>query len=148
MIKHDLIEAVIGLGKNLFFGSSMECCLVVCRKNKPVERKAKILFIDGKNEIKLERSDAYLKEEHINRLAEAYNDFKDVDGFAKVLETSEILKKNQGNLSIQLYVKSQGETSNDSVEELLTKSIQNQDALQQGFDTLLNKLNDLGIEAL
>ena len=58
------------------------------------------------------------------------------------------LEKNQGNLSIQLYVKPQGEISNDSVEELLTKSIQNQDALQQGFDTLLNKLNDLGIQAV
>ena len=106
------------------------------------------MFIDGKNEIKLERSDAYLKEEHINKLAGAYHDFQDVEGFAKVLETTEILEKNQGNLSIQLYVKSQGVTSNDSLEELLTKSIQNQDALQQGFDTLLNKLNDLGIEAV
>lgn len=148
MIKQDLVEAVIGLGKNLFFGSSMECCLIVCRKNKPLERKGKILFIDGKNEIKLERSDAYLKEEHINKLAGAYHEFKDVEGFAQVLETTEILERNQGNLSIQLYVKSQGASSNDSVEELLTRSIQNQDALQHGFDTLLIKLNDLGIEAV
>lgn len=148
MIKQDLVDAVIGLGKNLFFGSTMECCLIVCRKSKPIDRKGKILFIDGKNEIKLERSDAYLKEEHINKLAGAYHAFQDVEGFAKVLETTEILEKNQGNLSIQLYVKSQGATSNDSVEELLTKSIRNQDSLQQGFDNLLNKLTDLGIEAL
>lgn len=146
MIRQDLVEAVIGLGKNLFFGSSMECCLVVCRKNKPLDRKGKILFIDGKNEIKQERSDAYLKQENINKLAEAYQNFQDVEGFAKVLETTEILEKNQGNLSIQLYVKSKGEVSNDSVEELLIKSIQNQDSLQQGFDALLNKLNDLGIQ--
>jgi len=143
-----LVEAVIGLGKNLFFGSGMECCLVVCRKNKPLDRKGKILFIDGKNEIKLERSDAYLKEEHINKLAGSYHDFQDVEGFAKVLETTEILEKNQGNLSIQLYVKSQGETSTDSVEDLLTRTIHNQDSIQQGFDTLLNKLNDLGIPAV
>lgn len=148
MIKQDLVEAVIGLGKNLFFGSSMECCLIVCRNNKPLDRKGKILFIDGKNEIKMERSDAFLKEEHINKLAGAYRDFQDVEGFAKVLDTRDIVEKNQGNLSIQLYVKSQGETSNDSVEELLTKSIQNQDSLELGFDELILKLNDLGIEAL
>ncbi len=148
MIRQDLVESVIGLGKNLFFGSSMECCLIVCRKNKSLDRKGKIIFIDGKNEIKLERSDAYLKEEHINKLAGAYHDFQDVEGFAKVLENSDILENNQGNLSIQLYVKSQGETSSDSVEELLSKSIQNQYSLQQGFDTLLNKLNGLGIQVV
>ena len=34
MIQQDLIEAVIGLGKNLFFGAGMECCLIICSKNK------------------------------------------------------------------------------------------------------------------
>ena len=148
MIKQDLVEAVIGLGKNLFFGSSMECCLIVCRKNKPLDRKGKILFIDGKNEIKLERSDAYLKEEHINKLAAAYRQFQDIEGFAKVVDTSDILEKNIGNLSVQLYVMPKSGATNDSVEELLTKSIQNQDTLQNGFGTLLNKLNDIGIQAV
>lgn len=146
MIKQDLVEAVIGLGKNLFFGSSMECCLIVCRKNKPINRKGKILFLDGRNEIKLERSDAYLKEEHINKLAEAYRDFQDIDGFAQVIEATEVLEKNHGNLSIQLYVKSQGVSSYDSVEELLAKSIQNQEEVHQSFETLLNKLRNLGIQ--
>jgi type I restriction enzyme M protein len=146
MIKQDLVEAVIGLGKNLFFGSSMECCLIVCRKNKPINRKGKILFLDGRNEIKLERSDAYLKEEHINKLAEAYRDFQDIDGFAQVIEATEVLEKNHGNLSIQLYVKSQGVSSYDSVEELLAKSIQNQEEMHQSFETLLNKLRNLGIQ--
>jgi len=35
---------------------------------------------------------------------------------------------------------------NESVEELLKKSIQTQDALHQGFGALLIKLNDLGIQ--
>lgn len=148
MIKQDLVEAVVGLGKNLFFGSSMECCLIVCRKNKPINRKGKILFIDGRNEIKLERSDAYLKEEHINNLAGAYRDFRDIDGIAQVIDATEVLQKNHGNLSIQLYVKSQGESSYDSVEELLAKTIQNQHSLQKGFDTLLKKINDLGIQTI
>ena len=92
MIQQDLVEAVIGLGKNLLYGSSMECCLLVCRKNKSLE-KGKILFIDGKSEIKLERSDAYLKEQHIKKISEAYRKFEDVEGFAKVLVTSKFLKR-------------------------------------------------------
>lgn len=148
MIEDDLVEAVIGLGKNLFFGSGMECCLVVCNKNKALDRKGKVLFIDGKNEIRLERSDSYLKEEHINKMATAYQEFKDVEGFSKVVDSSDILENNQGNLSIQLYVKSLGIVSIQSVEELLDKSIENQNSLQGGFSDLINKLNDLGIKAI
>ena len=45
MIKEDYVDAVIGLGKNLFYNSSMESCLLVCRMKKPKERKDKIIFI-------------------------------------------------------------------------------------------------------
>jgi type I restriction-modification system DNA methylase subunit len=37
-----VVDAVIGLGKNLFYNSSMESCLLVCRMKKPKERKGKI----------------------------------------------------------------------------------------------------------
>ena len=48
MIELDFVDAVIGLGKNLFYNSSMESCLLVCRMKKPKERKGKIIFIDAK----------------------------------------------------------------------------------------------------
>jgi len=64
MIEADLVDAVIGLGKNLFYNSSMESCLLVCRMKKPKERKGKIVFINAVNEIKLERSSAYLEDSH------------------------------------------------------------------------------------
>ena len=106
MVEENYLDAVIGLGKNLFFGSTMESCLLVCsNKNKPINRIGKIIFIDGKDEIKLERSDAYLKDTHIKKISDAYWDYIDIEGFAKVVETTEILEQNDGNLSIQLYVK-------------------------------------------
>lgn len=148
MIEEDLVEAVIGLGKNLFFGSSMECCLLVCNKNKSLDRKRKIIFIDGKDEIRLERSDAYLKEQHIKKMSNAYQEFKDVEGFSKVVDSNDTLIDNHGNLSIQLYVKSSLKESNETVEELVSKSITNQDLLHEGFSDLINKLNNLGIEAV
>ncbi len=84
MIAEDAVDTVIGLGKNLFYNSSMESCLLVCHKKKPKERKDKIIFIDAKEEIRLERSAAYLKEEHIQKIADAYLNFEDIEGFAKV----------------------------------------------------------------
>ena len=148
MIEDDVVDAVIGLGKNLFYNSSMESCLLVCNMNKPKERRGKVIFIDGKDEIRLERSAAYLKDEHIKRMADAFWKFKDDEGFAKVVESQKILTENDGNLSIQLYVKTNGEDTQYTVEQLLAKTKRNQESLQAGYDELIQKLNELGIEAI
>src|SRR5690554_47901 len=148
MIEDDVVDAVIGLGKNLFYNSSMESCLLVCNMNKPKERRGKVIFIDGKDEIRLERSAAYLKDEHIKRMADAFWKFKDDEGFAKVVESQKILTENDGNLSIQLYVKTNGEDTQYTVEQLLAKTKRNQESLQAGYDELIQKLYELGIEAI
>ena len=105
MIAEDTVDAVIGLGKDLFYNSTMESCLLICRKKKPAERKNKIIFIDAKNEIKIERSSASLKTEHIQKITDAYCNFQDIEGFAKVVNKEDVLQKYSGNLSIQFYVR-------------------------------------------
>ena len=146
MIEDDLVDAVIGLGKNLFYNSSMESCLLICNMNKPKNRKGKVIFIDGKDEIRLERSAAYLKDEHIKRMADAYWNYKDEDGFAAVVKTKDILKENNGNLSIQLYVKAESTDSAHSVQDLLTTIHENRNSLEGGSNKLNAKLKGLGIE--
>lgn len=146
MIEEDYVDAVIGLGKNLFYNSSMESCLLVCRMKKPAERKGKIIFIDGKDEIKIERSSAFLKEEHIIRISSAYKRFKDEDGFAKVTKTTDILEVNDGNLSIQLYVKQTNNNNEHELDHLLGLTRENQKDLNQSIDNLFKQLKNLGIE--
>lgn len=146
MIEQDLIEAVIGLGEKLFFGSPMECCLVMCRKNKPLERKGKILFIDAKNEIRFDRSEAYLEKSHIQRIKQAYQDYIEEEGFSKIVLNEFILETNNGSINIPLYVNKKGEKNSDSIEELLTNVINNQNSLNENFTELVNKLKSLQIE--
>jgi len=145
MIEADLVDAVIGLGKNLFYNSSMESCLLVCNMNKPENRKGKVIFIDGKDEIRLERSAAYLKDEHIKRMSDAYWSFKDENGFSVVVKSKEILKSSNGNLSIQLHLKTENTDSNRSVEKLLSTIQENRNTLEDGYNELKSKLKDLGI---
>ena len=76
MIEADMVDAVIGLGKNLFYNSSMESCLLVCRMKKPKERKGKILFVNAVNEVRIDRSNAFLEPQHIKKIADAYWKFK------------------------------------------------------------------------
>lgn len=146
MIEEDYVDAVIGLGKNLFYNSSMESCLLVCRMKKPKERKGKIIFIDAKEEIRLERSSAYLKDEHVKKIAETFHKFKDVSGFAKVVKNETVLNEQNGNLSIQLYVKQENYNTEHSLDELLAITKQSQKDINSNIDNLFKHLKSLGIE--
>ena len=146
MIKKDLVEAVIGLGKNLFFGSPMECCLVVCRENKPIDRKGKVLFIEAKNEIKLERSESYLTNAHIDKINKVYKEYDEIEGFSKIVTNDDIFNENKGNLSLQLYIKKEANENLYSAEQLLKMTMDNQDVMQSNFKELVVKLNALGIK--
>ena len=104
MIEHDWVEAVIGLGPNLFYNSPMESCIVICNRKKAAARKGKVIFIEAVSEVTRERAQSFLKSEHQQRILTAYTTFADVPGFAKVATLSEI-GANGANLSIPLYVK-------------------------------------------
>lgn len=104
MIEQDWVEAVIGLGPNLFYNSPMESCVIVCSRNKPASRKGKVLFIDAVNEVTRERAQSFLTVAQQQRILVAYKDFADERGFTKVATLADI-EANANNLSIPLYVK-------------------------------------------
>ena len=104
LIERDLVECVLGLGPNLFYNSSMEACVVVCRMRKPPDRRGKVLFIDAVREVARERAQSFLTVEHQERILKAYRAFGDEPGFADVATDEQVLA-NDGNLSIRRYVR-------------------------------------------
>ena len=104
MVEQDWVEAVIGLGPNLFYNSPMESCIVICNRKKTAERKGKVIFIDAVNEVTRERAQSFLTPAHQQRILAAYKAFADVPCFAKVATLADI-GANAANLSIPLYVK-------------------------------------------
>jgi len=145
MIEGDYVDAVIGLGKNLFYNSTMESCLLVCQMNKPKSRKGKIIFINAVNELRIERTNAWLEPQHIQKINEAYRNFKDVDGFAKVMSNDDVLENN-GNLSLQLYVKQMQSDSEHNVKDLLADVKNGQEQINASLETLFEKLGELGYD--
>jgi type I restriction enzyme M protein len=107
LVDLDQIECVLGLGPNLFYNSPMEACVVVCRTAKPKERRGRILFINAVNEVTRERAQSFLEPEHIEKILKAYQAFKDIPDFAKVVPLDAI-RANQSNLNIALYVRANG----------------------------------------
>lgn len=104
IVEHDLVDCVIVLGKDFFYNSTMESCIVICRNNKKKERRKKVLFIDAKDEFVRIETQNFLNENHINKIYEAYTRYDDIPGFAKVVTLDEIIE-NSCNLNIRFYVK-------------------------------------------
>lgn len=103
LVESDLIEAVIGIGKNLFYNSPMEACILVCRSKKPLNRLGKVLFINARHEVTRKNAESYLEDAHIEKIAQSYNEYATKEGFAYVASKDEIAKQGY-ELSISLYI--------------------------------------------
>ena len=124
VIESDLIEAVIGLGPNLFYNSPMESCVVVLRQNKPANRKNKIVFLNGVKEVTRENASSFLSEENLKKLIDSYFEPEDHPEIARIVDLDEV-KANLFNLSIPLYVKTKNEDITNSKEQSLEIAIEN-----------------------
>ncbi|HCQ76162.1 MAG TPA: SAM-dependent DNA methyltransferase [Leeuwenhoekiella sp.] len=120
MIAEDQIEAVIGLGANLFYNSPMEAMILIGNTNKPKEKKGKVLFINGKDDVIDNKGLAYLTEDHIDKIYKAYLDFTDIPHYAKVASIEEILEFH-GNMNINFYVKKDNSENDISFTEAFKK---------------------------
>ncbi len=103
-IADDLLEAVIGLPPNLFYGTGIPACILVLRAQgaKPADRRGKVLFINADAEFRAGRAQNHLDEEHIEKIVSAFQRFDDIPGFAAVV-THQQLADNDLNLNIRRY---------------------------------------------
>ncbi|MHA7141056.1 type I restriction-modification system subunit M [Arthrobacter sp. Sr33] len=105
LLNDDIIEAVIGLGPQLFYGTGIPACILILRHkgSKPVERQGKVLFINADRDYREGRAQNYLEPEHIEKIVSAYREFGDIPAFAMVASREE-LAANDDNLNIRRYV--------------------------------------------
>jgi len=112
IIEDDLLEAVIGVAPNLFYGTGIPACILVLRQRvqrgaqrvsgKPAERQGKVLFINADREFFEGRAQNHLLPEHIEKILSTFDDFKAVPGFSAVVDNA-TLKEQAYNLNIRRY---------------------------------------------
>lgn len=105
IIKDDRLEAVIGLAPNLFYNTGIPACILVLRGTnpRPPERRGKVLFINADREFTPGRAQNYLDPQHVEKIVAAYEEYRDIPGFARVVDIKE-LAENDFNLNIRRYV--------------------------------------------
>lgn len=85
LLEMDLLEAVIGLGANIFYGTQLAACVLIFKKQKPAEKKNKVLFIDGSAQIRVGRAQNFLEKEHVTQLFNWYTAYRDIENYVKVV---------------------------------------------------------------
>jgi type I restriction enzyme M protein len=105
IIADDRLEAVIGLASNLFYGTGIPACILVLRgkAQRPAGRRGRVLFINADREFTAGRAQNYLDPQHIEKIVTAYQEHRDIPGFARVVSYGE-LADNDFNLNIRRYV--------------------------------------------
>lgn len=103
LLQEDLLEAVVGLPPNLFYGTGIPAAILVFNRAKAASRKGKILFIEASREFREGSAQNYLRDEDVAKIARTFHAFKDVDKYARVVPLDEV-EKNDFNLNISRYV--------------------------------------------
>lgn len=103
LLERDMIEAVIGLAPNIFYGTGLAPAVVILRRTKPAVRKGKVLIVDASSLVRKGRAQNHLDPEHAQQIVTWVRAFKCVEDRAKVVSLAEI-KAEDWTLNISRYV--------------------------------------------
>lgn len=140
----DLIEAVIGLGPNLFYGTGLAACILVARRRKTPERAGKVLLVDGSDLFRKGRNQNTLEPEHVTTILTAFEAFIDEEGRSRVVGLDEI-RDQGGNLNLAGYVTKPDDTEIPTVAEATAALKQSLEEAWAAEDRLNQLLAERGI---
>jgi type I restriction enzyme M protein len=100
LIEENLLDAVIGLPQNLFYGTGIPAAILIFRRYKPDDT---VMFIDASREFVPEANQNKLSMNHIKRIADSYHERSTIDRYSYVA-TCEEIKAKDFNLNIPRYV--------------------------------------------
>ena len=103
IIRANIIEAIISLPPNLFYGTGIPACILVINKNKPKSLENRILFINADAEYGEGRAQNYLRPEDMEKITFVFENKREVPKYSRLVNLSEI-KKHEFNLNIRRYV--------------------------------------------
>ncbi|MDP8207636.1 MAG: class I SAM-dependent DNA methyltransferase [Candidatus Electryonea clarkiae] len=101
-INDGVLEAVIGLPANLFYGTGIPASVLVLNKKDAADRK-EILFINADREYKEGKNQNSLRSEDIQKIGHTYKHKLEIDKYSRLVPVSEI-EEEEFNLNIRRYV--------------------------------------------
>jgi len=145
LLEMDILEAVIGLGQNIFYGTGLAPCVLVFRDSKPKAHRQKVLFIDASKELKTGRAQNELLPEHVDNIHRWYDAYQDVEGICRVVTLVEI-RENDFNLNIPRYVEPVIEEESMTINQAIANLKESLQAAYAAEDRLKSLLRSNGLD--
>jgi len=144
VIRENLLDAVIGLPANLFYGTGIPAALMIFDKSRKTRGKEKVLFIDASREFEQGTNQNRLREQDIEKIIDTFRKKKTIDKYSCLASRAEI-EENEFNLNIPRYV--------DTFEpepEINIAAVQKEiEEIEDNLSTIRKKMNahlkDLGL---
>jgi type I restriction enzyme M protein len=145
-LEKDLIECVIGVASNLFYGTGLAPCIIILRAHKKKTLEKKVMFINAATIFKRGRNQNTLEDDHVSEILKLIEANESVIGFSHLATELEI-KSNKYNLNIPLYVaRHQDENQLPLKLSLLNLKTASQE-VHDSQTTLLMLLKEWGLDA-
>jgi type I restriction enzyme M protein len=147
LIDGDLVEAVVQLPKDMFYGAGIPACYLIVNRDKPQARKGRVLFIDASECFERQDTKNVLRPADIDKIEAAFVSDEDTDGFSAWV-TNEDIAKRRYNLTVRRYVRgAEDDEVQLTVEEALAelaKARAEQAKADKELDELLKQLIGAG----
>lgn len=143
MLQDDLFEAIIGLPSNLFYGTGIPAAVIVMNKNKPEEKRDKVLFIEASGGYEKNGNKNKLTKENIEKIVDTYNKYESVEKYAEVIELDEI-QENDYNLNIARYVDTTEPEPEVDIEKVVSNIADREEKLTESKEKINEFLEELG----
>ncbi len=141
IIDNNLLDAVIGLPANLFYGTSIPTCVLVF-KGREARANKDVLFIDASNEFEKSKNQNKLTDENINKIIDTYHKRENVEKYSHVATLDEI-KENDYNLNIPRYVDTFEEEEVIPLSQVAQELKEVKTEIESSYNNLFELLNEL-----
>lgn len=143
LIEENLLDAVIGLPANLFYGTGIPAAIIVFKRNRSDD---KVLFIDASNEYNSDKTQNRLREQDIAKIVETYKERKTIDKYSELVSAKDI-KENDYNLNIPRYVDTFEEEEEIDIEAVQKRIVDIEKELAETETEMQKHLKELGYAA-
>lgn len=145
LLEEDLVEAVIGLPPNLFYGTGIPTSILIVNRKKETAKKQKVFFLHGASGFQEGKNQNFLRDADVQNIVSAYEKWGAVDKYCRVVEHSEI-QANDYNLNMARYIDASEQEAQIDVQEALTKLRELEAERSKSEGKMLRFLKELGYD--
>jgi type I restriction enzyme M protein len=143
MVKEDIIEGVVALPPKLFYGTGIPGCVLILNRNKPPERKNKILLIYGAIDYEEGKVRNKLRDSDTQKIVSAFKNYNDINGYCHIADSEE-LEENEFNLNVPRYVDTSKSEEEIDIQYTINKLKKTKEEQQEIEIQMNQNLKELG----